>query len=144
MNYLTLHNPIRQLERELTDWFGELDSNLSGCGVVGRGFAPAVDLYEEDDAFIARAELPGIDKKDLDISIKDGVLTVKGEKKGRAEEQKEGKYYRRETWAGSFERRIALPERVDAEKVSAEMKDGVLTIRVPKLPEAKPQKIDIA
>jgi len=125
MNYLTLHNPIRQLERELTDWFGELDSSLSGCGVVGRGFAPAVDLYEEDDAFVARAELPGIEK-------------------GSAEEKIEGTYYRRETWAGSFERRIALPDRVDAEKVTAEMKDGVLTIRVPKLPEAKPQKIDIA
>jgi HSP20 family protein len=136
MNYLTLHNPIQ-------DWLGALDDPFLACGMQSRGFAPAVDLYEEDDAFVAKAELPGIAKGDLDISLKDNVLTIKGEKKGEREDKKEGRYFRRETWAGSFERSIRLPAKVDAEKVNAEMKDGVLTIRVPKLPEAKPFKIDI-
>jgi HSP20 family protein len=143
MNYLTtINSPVRELERELSSLFGAFDSPLDpSCDFFG-GFVPALDVSDEGDHYLVRADLPGIDKKDVEITFKDGVLSLKGEKK-MEEEKKDRKYFRRETWAGSFERRVKLPETADAENIKAEMKDGVLSIVIHKKEEAKPKSIVI-
>src|SRR5690606_16705057 len=89
-------------------------------------WAPAVDLYEEKDRFIVKAELPGMEKKDIDVSLDEGALTISGER--RYEERKEGTTHRTERFYGKFQRTVTLPTKVDADKVKASYKDGVLTI----------------
>ncbi|NOX89960.1 MAG: Hsp20/alpha crystallin family protein, partial [Calditrichaeota bacterium] len=107
-------------------------------------FMPSVDVKEKDDEFVVTAELPGMDAKDVDISISDDILTLRGEKKEEKEE-KEGNYYRRECSYGSFHRDIPLPAEVETDKVEAEFKRGVLTVHLPKKPESqrKAKKIQV-
>jgi len=117
---------------------------------VGRGdrdtglwdWNPVADIFDKDDHFVIKAELPGVDKKDIAIDMKDGVLTLKGERSYN-NEVSEDKYYRKERSYGQFERSFTLPVDVDADKIKAEYKDGVLTIEVPKPEEHKPKKITI-
>ncbi len=101
-------------------------------------FSPALNLREEDDAYYASVELPGVQKDDVDVSLKDHVLTIKGEKKSEIEDKKEG-YYRVERSYGSFARSIRLPETVKQDEISANLENGVLEIKVPKgeRPDAK-------
>jgi HSP20 family protein len=103
---------------------------------------PAVNLTEKGDNFYARAELPGVKPESLDISVVEGRLQIRGERKIDVEEQKTS-YHRREREAGFFRRTIALPTKVDPGKVSASMKNGVLTITLPKSEEVKPKKITV-
>jgi len=103
---------------------------------------PTVDIYENDGTIVINAELPGIDKKDIVIDVKDGVLTLKGERSSDNEVKKE-KYYRRERTFGRFERAFRLPEDVDPEKISADYKDGILKISIPKPEERKPKQITV-
>lgn len=103
---------------------------------------PAINLTEKGENFYVRAELPGLDPESLDISVVEGRLQLRGERKIDVEEQS-ASYHRREREAGLFRRTIALPARVDPGKVSANMKDGVLTITLPKSEEAKPKKITV-
>jgi len=106
------------------------------------GWAPAVDVYETDQSVVLKAELPGVDPKDVEARVEDGTLYLKGERKFE-NEVKEGSYHRVERAYGSFTRTFALPTSVDAEKVAAEYKDGVLTLSLPKREEAKPKTIKI-
>ena len=103
---------------------------------------PALDLYEDKDNFVLKAELPGMKKEEIDISLHEGVLTLSGERK---EERKEegADTYRSERYYGRFHRTIALPSAVNGEKVSASYKDGILTVTLPKTEEAKPKQIPI-
>ena len=105
---------------------------------------PAVDVTETDKAFEITAELPGMDEKNVEVKTANGGLTIKGEKKDEREEKKKD-YYLSERRYGSFERYFALPEGVDADKIEANFKKGVLTVTLPKKPEAqKPaKKIDV-
>ena len=103
---------------------------------------PAVDLYEKDDSFVITAELAGVDKDKISIDLKDGVLTLSGERSDDGE-VKEDSYYRRERTYGKFRRAFSLPADVDSEKIKAEFKDGVLQIEVPKPEERKPKQITI-
>ena len=103
---------------------------------------PAVDLYEKDDHFMIKAELPGVDKNDIKIDLKDRRLTLSGER-SYDNEVKEENYYRRERSYGKFQRAFTLPEDVDSEKIKAEYKDGVLQIEVPKPEEKKAKKVTI-
>ena len=121
-----------------TIWRGQEDNGdfLSG------DLAPAVDIYEEKDNLVIKADLPGIDSKDLNIDITGDTLTIKGEKH-REEETKEKGYYRTERLFGSFQRVIALPSTVDPEKVNASCKNGVLEITLGKREEAKPRQIEV-
>ncbi|HET8563528.1 MAG TPA: Hsp20/alpha crystallin family protein [Candidatus Binatia bacterium] len=101
------------------------------------GFSvPAVDLYEDKGEIVAKVELPGMDKEDIQVNIRDHLLTIRGEKK-HEEEIKEDNYYRAERSHGSFSRSVDLPDDVDAEKVRASFKNGLLEIRMPKTEEAK-------
>ena len=106
------------------------------------GFTPAVEISEDDEAYTINAELPGIDKKDVHIEVKDGVLTLRGERKHEHEEKEDG-YFRTERSYGSFERSFALPEAADEEKIKASFNDGILTVTLPKGEVAKPKQIEV-
>jgi len=103
---------------------------------------PAVDLFEEKDDIVVKAELPGMDKENIEVNLTDNTLTIKGEKK-KAEEVKEENYYRCERSYGSFVRSVELPKAVHADKVKASFKNGILEVRVPKTEEAKAKEIKV-
>jgi HSP20 family protein len=103
---------------------------------------PTLDLSETKDAVIVKAELPGVEPKDIAVSLQEGTLTIKGEKEAEKEE-KDKRYHRVERSYGAFFRSIRLPAAVDAGKVTAAFKDGVLTVTLPKLPEAKGTTIPV-
>ena len=103
---------------------------------------PSVDLYEMDDNFVIKAELPGVDKDNIAIDVKDRVLTLSGER-SHDNEVKEENYYRRERSHGKFQRAFTLPADVDPDKIKAEYKDGVLKIEVPKPEGLKPKQITV-
>ncbi len=107
-----------------------------------RTFAPAVDIFEEKDAFVVQAELAGIKAEDIQIEVDNGILTLKGERKRERDEEGDG-YRRVERWSGAFARQFTLPRTVDSEHIEAASKDGVLTVRIPKRGEAKGQKIAV-
>ena len=112
----------------------------------GRGvdvLAVDVDVYEEKDEIVATAELPGMDKNEIEVNITDGMLTIKGEKK-KEEETKDGHYYYSERSYGSFVRSIELPREVQTDKAKANFKNGVLEIRLPKTEEAKRKETKIS
>lgn len=110
---------------------------------IGTGaWNPAVDIYETKDNVVLKAELPGLEKKDFSIEIKDNLLILKGERKFE-KETKEENYYRMERAYGFFSRSFTLPTTIDKEKVKAKYKDGVLEITVPKIESAKPKQINV-
>lgn len=106
------------------------------------GWTPAFDVYEEKDKYIVKAELPGMKKEDINVSLHDGNLIISGERK--SETKSEGtEVYRAERYFGKFQRSVSLPPTVAAGKVAAEYKDGVLTVTLPKSEEAKPRQIEV-
>src|SRR3979411_2579055 len=105
------------------------------------GWTPALDLYQNSDNVVAVVELPGMRKEEIEISLNDGTLTISGERK--EETANDDKNARTERILGKFRRSISLPTRVDANKVNASYKDGILTITLPKAEEAKPKQIQV-
>lgn len=136
----------RDMDRMMEDFFGRRmrswwpDRWFKGEDLDLR--APALDLYEEKDDIVVKAELPGIEKDNLEVNLTDHTLTIKGEKK-KAEEIKEENYYRAERSYGSFLRTIELPKDVHSDKVKASFKNGILEVRVPKTDEAKAKEIKV-
>jgi len=131
-----LQNEINRLfDRDMLDFGTE-------PALFDEGFAPAVDISEDDNNVEVRCDLPGVKKDDIDISVSDNLLTIKGEKRDEKEE-KEDSYYRRESWSGSFQRTVALPDSADPDKAKAEMKDGILTLTMPKREEKKRKQIKV-
>ena len=142
---------------ESTDWMDRWFDNFfsralsltpygsmqSQSGNQWGGYVPAVNVVDNENEVRVTAELPGIDEKDIELSIYNGVLSLKGEKKAEYEEKKEG-YYRSERSYGTFHRSISLPEGVDPEKVEATFSKGVLNITVPKRPESQTGRKKIA
>jgi HSP20 family protein len=106
------------------------------------GWSPAMDVMESDEEIVLKAELPGIELKDVEVLIKDNILTLRGERKFEKEEEKEN-YHRIERSYGAFQRSFTLPSTVEQEKVKAKMKDGVLEVRLPKAKGEKSKKIEI-
>lgn len=109
---------------------------------AGGAWAPKLDVSETKDAYMVKAEIPGVDQKDLSVSLQNQILTIKGEKH-QEKEEKDEKYHRVERSWGEFTRAIALPGAADTEKVNATFKDGVLTITLPKTPAAKGTTIPV-
>jgi HSP20 family protein len=107
------------------------------------GRTPKVDIVERDDDILVRAELPGVDKKDVDISTTENTVTIKGSTRTEEKEEK-GDYYRCEIASGSFSRTVTLPGNVDSTKAKASFKDGVLELTLPKVEKSKRQKIEIS
>jgi HSP20 family protein len=105
------------------------------------GWTPALDLYQTNDDVVAVVELPGMRKEDIELQLHDGMLTISGERK--AEAGNGDKAARSERFVGKFRRSISLPTRVDAGKVSATYKDGILTVTLPKAEEVKPKQIQV-
>jgi HSP20 family protein len=107
------------------------------------GFAPALEVGESEDEVFVKAQVPGMKREDIQVELSDGTLTIKGEAKEEKEEKKKS-YYKREFSYGQFARRVALPSGVDTGKASAELKDGVLNIRLPKTEELKKKSVKLA
>jgi HSP20 family protein len=111
-------------------------------GQLLNGWSPVLDLYQNKDNVIARLELPGMRKEDIEISLHDGTLSVSGERK--IESAAAEKVERSERYVGKFRRSITLPSRIDAGKVSASYRDGILSVILPKAEEAKPKQIQVS
>ena len=131
----TLQDRINRLFSEsLPRWGGEE-------GTWG-SWVPAVDIYEKEDNLVLKAELPGMSEKEIDIRVENGVLTLSGERK-RESEFKDENVHRTERYYGSFTRTFALPTTVDAEKIRASYKNGILELVLPKAEAARPKRIEI-
>ena len=124
------------------DWFQDLFERDFFAPERPLAFSPALNVVEDESAYRVSAELPGIDPKEVSITLENGVLTLRGEKK-EENEKKEKNYHRVERRYGSFARSLALPAEVDGEKVSADYRNGVLEITLPKADTVKPKKIDV-
>ena len=136
-------NPLGEFERlqdEINKLF-KLDYPGSS-GLFDRTISPAIDVIEKAESVVVRCDMPGIRKEDLELSLARNVLTLKGEKKSDKKKDKE-KSYRNETWSGTFQRTISLPDSVDPEKVNATLQDGVLEITIAKREDVRPRQIDV-
>jgi len=129
----TMQNRLNALFRDMND----AESPLTTAA-----FVPAVDIYEDDKKVLLKLEVPGIDEKDLDVSVENNTLTVKGERKFEKEEKEEN-FHRIERRYGSFYRAFTLPSTVDTEHVNAKYNAGVLKLELLKKPEAQPKQIKI-
>lgn len=127
---------------ELDGLFESPWTELARTSQLLSGWTPALDILEDKDNFIVRAELPGMKREDIDVSLQDGALSISGERK-LEKKFEEAEVYRTERFFGKFQRTVSLPAAVAADKVKAQYKDGVLTITLPKTEEAKPKQIDV-
>jgi len=152
---------IRYQDPELNVWpsldrWGHLRDELNslfespfgtGFGRMGQLFtewSPALDLYQNNDNVVAVVELPGMRKDEIEISLHDGTLTISGERRKESSDGDGEKAERSERYVGKFRRSIALPTRVDANKVNATYRDGILTVTLPKAAEARPKQIRVS
>jgi len=134
-------NPVRELASMEVDRLNRMFSDFYGG--FDRAWVPAVDVYESNDhEFVLKAELPEVKREDIAITFDNGVLTLKGERKSEVETSRDN-FHSVERQHGSFTRSFALPATVDAARIHASYKDGVLTIRVPQRADAKPKQIEI-
>ncbi len=129
----------------LSDLRDELDrlfsSPLSGVAQLTSG-TPALDLYEDKDNFTVTAELPGLKREDIEVSLHEGALSISGERKSE-EKFEDAETYRSERFFGKFHRVVTLPKAVQGDKITAQYKDGILTVTLPKAEEAKPKQITV-
>jgi len=133
----TLQNEInRLLEAPLAEFSGENE--------VFNTWAPAIDVYEGKDNFLVTAEVPGMNKEDIAISLHDGALMIAGERKEGDQHAQTTEAHRAERCQGQFQRTISLPKQVDVNGVKASYRDGILTVTLPKAPEAKPRHIEVS
>jgi len=135
-------NLLNQFRRDMDRFYetpGEGDETSS---IVTSDWIPAVDIKETDTAFEIHADIPGVDPKDIDVHMENGILTIKGERQTENKEEHEG-YKRIERSRGSFYRRFSLPDTADADKISAKSNHGVLEITIPKQEKVQPRKISV-
>ena len=143
MSNLVQWSPFRELE----DFFNRYNRGLglsraSGSNGDAVSWRPAANISETEDEYLIRAELPEVEKKDVEVSVHDGVISIRGER--RLEKREEGeKQHRIESFYGSFARSFSLPADVDEKAIHAESKDGVLTVHLPKTEEQKPRPVEI-
>lgn len=143
MRLVTRRDP---LARELDTWRNALENLLNevpeSAYQTDRPWTLALDVAEKEDGFVVKASVPGINPDDLEITFSDNILTIKGEMK-EDKDVEEGKYHLRERRYGLFQRSIALPVPIDADKIEATYNDGVLTLNIPKVEEVKPKRINV-
>jgi HSP20 family protein len=135
------HRDVDSLQSEMNRVFDAFFGGPAN-GAPARRWVPPMDLVERDDHLVLRADLPGIEPDDVNIEIKDGVLTVSGERKAQHEDKADG-YYRVERAYGAFSRSLSLPEGIDSDRVSADFTNGVLEVTIPKPEERKPHRVEI-
>ncbi len=142
MTMLMKFDPWREMTRAQEEMGRLLEDRFVFRASESLGWTPATDIYEDEEGLTLKFELAGVDPKDVDIRFENGVLTIKGERKLEKEEQKEN-YHRVELSYGAFNRTFSLPPTVNADKIEAESKLGVLVIHLPKKAEAKPKSIQV-
>ncbi len=134
---------LARMEREMEDlfsrFFGDVAARWRGDTRV---WSPEIDLIDRKDEIVLRADLPGLEQKDIEVTVQEGTLTIRGARKEEREEKDED-YYFAERWAGSFARTVALPAGIDADKVRATFKNGVLEVHLPKTAKAQEKKIEV-
>jgi HSP20 family protein len=135
--------PAREVDSLQTEVNRVFDAFFGQGTSSSRRWVPAMDLVETEAHLVLRADLPGLSREDVEIEIKDGVLTVSGERRADHEEKSEG-YFRVERSFGRFSRSLTLPKGVEADSVAAEFEDGVLEVRIPKPEQRKPHRVEIA
>jgi HSP20 family protein len=134
-------NLLSQLHHEMNRLF-EAPWNGADLAGVETGWAPPVDIKEDEHRYVIRADVPGVDSKDIEITLEKGVLTISGERQTETKEEREG-YRRVERFRGRFTRAFALPDTADADKVDAKVKDGVLEVVINKKESSKPRRITV-
>jgi len=133
---------LSSLRDELDRLFESPWTELARSSQLLSGWTPALDVHEDKDNFVVHAELPGMRREEIDVSLHDGVLSISGERKVE-KKYEEAEAYRTERFWGKFQRTVTLPAAVAAEKVKAQYKDGILTITLPKTEAAKPKQIEV-
>ena len=142
MAIMTRFDPFRDLQRAQDEMARLFDDRLLSRGGESVGWTPKVDIFEDEEGVALSFELAGVEPKDVDIRFENGVLTLRGERKMEKEDKRD-QYHRVELSYGTFTRSFSLPATIDAEKIRAESKNGVLTVHLPKKPEAKPKSIQV-
>ncbi len=154
MNTLTRWNPfgtttwdpfkdLEQFEQRLASAFGRGVAKPNGEEAIAMAdWAPLVDISEDDKEFLVKAELPGLKKEEVKVTVEEGVMTISGERKVEKEE-KTKKYHRVERSYGKFERSFTLPDKADGTKVNAEFKDGVLQVHLPKTEKPATKAVEV-
>ncbi|MCX6967216.1 MAG: Hsp20/alpha crystallin family protein [Verrucomicrobia bacterium] len=139
-------SPLNRLASLREEMNRLLDGSLAGfsenVGLFG-GWSPSVDVYQDKENVYVKAELPGMKKEEIEITFQDGILTVAGERKQESE-VREGESFRSERFFGKFHRSVSMPTKVEAERIKAAYKDGVLTVELPKAAEAKAKQIEVS
>ena len=137
----TTWNALPMLDRLFDDVMTGASGTAFGTAAPNRSFTPAIDVRANDEEIVLLADVPGLKHEDLEITLDDGLLTIKGQRRYEGNEKEKvwlGRSY------GSFSRSFTLPDTVDPERLSADLADGVLTVRVPQVPKTKPRRITIA
>jgi HSP20 family protein len=145
MNVLTHWNPLRdihELQHRVLNALGNTPANGERESLAAAEWVPVVDIVEDDKEFLVKAELPEVSRDNVHVTVENGRLTIKGERRFEKEETGK-KYHRVERSYGTFLRSFNLPENTDAEKVAAEFKDGVLFVHLPKQEKALPRQIEV-
>ena len=133
-------NLFNQFNDEMNRYFS---ATREGAANQENNWTPAVDIREEDNRYLLAADIPGVDRENVEITLEEGVLTVKGERNTETDTSTEG-YRRRERIHGTFMRQFTLPDTVDAGNISASVKDGVLEIEIPKQEKPEPRRITVS
>jgi len=134
---------LSDLRDEIDRFFESPLTELTRTSNLLSGWTPALDVHEDKNNFIVKAELPGMKREDIEVAWHNGTLSISGERKAETQ-QAEAEVYRAERFFGRFQRTVALPAAVAADQVKAAYKDGILTITLPKTEEAKPKQIDVS
>lgn len=133
---------IQSIQQEMNRLFGSFFDGENPERPLQRRWIPAMDLLEEDAAYVLHADLPGLSEKDVKVELDENVLTISGERSSEHGERQAG-YRRIERASGSFRRTLTLPEGIDPASIEATVEDGVLTVRIPKPEEPEPRRIAI-
>ena len=134
---------LSDLRDEIDRLFESPLTELTRTSNLLSGWTPALDVHEDKNNFIVKAELPGMKREDIEVAWHNGTLSISGERKAESQ-QAEAEVYRAERFFGRFQRTVALPAAIAADQVKAAYKDGILTITLPKTEEAKPKQIDVS
>ena len=137
-------NRFSQMQRELERMFDtrNVARGDESTQAATADWVPAVDIKEEDDRFVVYADIPGVEPKDIDITMDNGVLTIRGERENQTTEEREG-FKRIERTRGTFYRRFALPDTADVENITAKGNHGVLEVVIPKQQKAQPRRVTV-
>jgi HSP20 family protein len=133
---------LSTLHEEIDRLFAAPLTELARASQLLSGWSPALNLHEDKDSFVITIELPGMKKEDIDVALREGALSISGERKSE-EKYEKAEVYRSERFFGRFERTVTLPTAIAPDKIKAQYKNGVLTVTLSKAEEAKPKKIDV-